>query len=116
VVIDVWATWCGPCKQESPFFDRYAEMYAGDKVAFVSLSVDEGDNVYAWQFEAAGKSKRVVQLRVKDVFGFMTRYGIEMIPRFILIDPQGNIAMMNMPRASDKLFEDYLRREAGIGL
>jgi thiol-disulfide isomerase/thioredoxin len=116
VVIDVWATWCGPCKQESPFFDRYAEMYVGDKVAFVSLSVDEGDNVFAWQFEAAGKSKRVVQLRVKDVFGFMKRYGIEMIPRFILIDPQGNIAMMNMPRASDKLFEDYLRREAGITL
>jgi hypothetical protein len=46
----------------------------------------------------------------------MNKYGIEMIPRFILIDPQGNISMMNMPRASDKLFEDYLRREAGIAL
>ncbi|HLO83114.1 MAG TPA: ABC transporter permease [Chitinophagaceae bacterium] len=116
VVIDVWATWCAPCKQESPFFERYAEMYAGDKLAFVSLSVDEGNNVFSWQFEAAAKSKRVVQLRVDDAFGFMNKYGIEMIPRFILIDPQGNIAMMNMPRASDKLFEDYLRREAGIAL
>jgi thiol-disulfide isomerase/thioredoxin len=116
VVIDVWATWCAPCKQESPFFERYAEMYSGDKLAFVSLSVDEGNNVYSWQYEAAAKSKRVVQLRVDDSFAFMRKYGIESIPRFILIDPQGNIAMMNMPRASDKLFEDYLRREAGITL
>jgi thiol-disulfide isomerase/thioredoxin len=116
VVVDVWATWCGPCKGETPFFERYAEMYAGDKVAFVSLSVDEGNNVYAWQYEAAAKSKRVVQLRAEAPFEFMSKYAIESIPRFMLIDPEGKLTMINMPRPSDPVFEDYLRREVGITL
>jgi thiol-disulfide isomerase/thioredoxin len=116
VVVDVWATWCGPCKGETPFFERYAEMYAGDKVAFVSLSVDEGNNVYSWQFEAAAKSKRVVQLRAEAPFEFMSKYAIESIPRFMLIDPEGKLTMINMPRPSDPVFEDYLLREVGITL
>ncbi len=116
VVIDVWATWCAPCRREAPFFERYAEMYAGDKLAFVSLSVDEGDNAMSWQYEAAAKSKRVVQLRSETTFEFMTNYGIESIPRFMLIDPEGRLAMINIPRPSDPVFEDYLRREVGITL
>jgi thiol-disulfide isomerase/thioredoxin len=117
VVVDVWATWCGPCERETPFFDRYAEIYAGDKIAFVSLSVDEGtNNVSRWQFEAPAKSKRVVQLRAEAPFDFMGKYGIESIPRFMLIDPEGKISTMNMPRPSDAVFEDYLRRVVGITL
>jgi thiol-disulfide isomerase/thioredoxin len=111
VIVDVWATWCGPCKREAPFFERYAEMYAGDKLAFVSLSVDEGNNVYAWQYEAAAKSKRVVQLRAEAPFEFMSKYAIESIPRFMLIDPEGKLTMINMPRPSDPLFEDYLKQQ-----
>lgn len=116
VVVDVWATWCGPCKRETPFFDRYAEMYAGDKIAFVSLSVDEGTgNVFTWQYEAPAKSKRVVQLRAEAPFDFMRKYGIESIPRFMLIDPEGKISAMNMPRPSDPVFEDYLKQQvAGL--
>ncbi|HSF46090.1 MAG TPA: TlpA disulfide reductase family protein, partial [Chitinophagaceae bacterium] len=111
VVIDVWATWCVPCKRETPFFERYAEMYAGDKLAFVSLSVDEGNNAMFWQFEAPAKSKRVVQLRAEAPFEFMSKYAIESIPRFMLIDPQGKLTMVNMPRPSDPVFEDYLRQQ-----
>jgi thiol-disulfide isomerase/thioredoxin len=111
VVIDVWATWCGPCKRETPFFERYAEMYGGDKVAFVSLSVDEGNNAMSWQFEAAAKSKRVVQIRAEAPFEFMSKYAIESIPRFMLIDPEGKLTMINMPRPSDPLFEDYLKQQ-----
>jgi thiol-disulfide isomerase/thioredoxin len=116
VVVDILATWCGPCKQETPFFERYAEMYAGEKVAFVGLSVDEGtSNVHSWQFEAPTRSKRVVQLRTEAPFDFMRKYGIESIPRFMLIDPEGKISTMNMPRPSDPVFEDYLRQQV-VGL
>jgi thiol-disulfide isomerase/thioredoxin len=111
VVIDVWATWCGPCKRETPFFERYAEMYGGDKLAFVSLSVDEGNNAMSWQFEAAAKSKRVVQIRAEAPFEFMSKYAIESIPHFMLIDPEGKLRMINMPRPSDPLFEDYLKQQ-----
>ncbi len=41
-VINLWATWCPPCRLEFPFLDEAAERY-GDRVAFISLSVEEAD-------------------------------------------------------------------------
>src|SRR5699024_3767417 len=42
VVIDVWATWCGPCLRESPYFERTAIKYKNDDtIVFIALSTDE---------------------------------------------------------------------------
>ena len=40
VVVDVYATWCGPCQQMTPIFEEL-EKELGDKVKFVKLNVDE---------------------------------------------------------------------------
>ncbi len=42
VLINLWATWCPPCRLEFPFLNEAWEQY-GDRVAFISLSVEEGD-------------------------------------------------------------------------
>lgn len=114
IVVDVWATWCAPCKRESPFFEQYAEMYGSDKVNFVSLSVDAPEDMYRWQYEAGTKSRSVMQLRAVSKDDFMSQYGIEFIPRFLLIDPKGKIAMANLPRPSERAFEEILRREVNF--
>ena len=44
VVIDVFATWCGPCKQMSPIFDELAKEL-GDKYKFGSLNVEESRDI-----------------------------------------------------------------------
>lgn len=41
VVIDFWATWCGPCKMISPIFDKISESPAGEKLGFYKVDVDE---------------------------------------------------------------------------
>ena len=44
VVVDCWATWCGPCKKLSPIVDKVAEDYEG-KAVFAKLDVDENPEV-----------------------------------------------------------------------
>ena len=44
VVIDAFATWCGPCKHMEPFFAELAEQY-GDKYTFAKLNVDEARDI-----------------------------------------------------------------------
>lgn len=44
VVVNFWATWCGPCQEELPRLSKLAESYAGKPVRFVLISIDESKN------------------------------------------------------------------------
>ena len=52
VVVDFYATWCGPCRQLAPTMDGLAEQYAG-KIKFIKVNVDESPKV-AQQFQVEG--------------------------------------------------------------
>ncbi|HEY1114222.1 MAG TPA: ABC transporter permease [Chitinophagaceae bacterium] len=110
IVVDVWATWCGPCKKENPVFDELAERYTSERLAFVSVSVDEDAN--QWRMQAAGRSKKVLQLHATDE-EFSRRYALNTIPRFMLIDPRGNIIDADMPHPTEPEFEAMLEKEVG---
>lgn len=109
IVMDVWATWCAPCKIESPNFERLAEQYTSPKLAFVALSID--DNWNSWRSQASDRSSKVLQLIADDKNVFGKSFGIETIPRFILIGPDGKIINVQMPYPSDPEFEAMLKRE-----
>jgi thiol-disulfide isomerase/thioredoxin len=111
VIIDFWATWCAPCKKESPYFEDYAQRFTNKEVVFVSLSVDEDKK--AWKFQASyNKNKRVLQLLAKDESGQMSEaFALTSIPRFMLIDPKGNIIHSQLPFPSEPEFEATLQKE-----
>ncbi len=112
VLIDVWATWCAPCKQEDPYFEQLADQYAGEKIAFVGLSIDQ--DKFRWKAEAYYKSKRVLQLWIGPEQPFTKEYNLEFIPRYMLIDPKGKIISTQMPRPSDPELEAILQKETGM--
>jgi thiol-disulfide isomerase/thioredoxin len=112
VYIDVWATWCGPCKAEIPFLKKVEKDYHGKNIEFVSMSIDTEDAYETWKKMVTDEELGGVQILADNAWEskFVTDYMIKGIPRFILIDPDGNIVTPNAPRPSNddlrKLFDE----------
>lgn len=108
VYIDVWATWCGPCKAEIPFLKKVEEKYHDKNIEFVSLSIDVKKDHAAWKQMIIDKELGGIQLMADNDWKskFVTDYGIQGIPRFILVDPAGNIVNSDAPRPSDTKLVD----------
>lgn len=103
VYIDVWATWCGPCLREIPSLKKLEEDYHNKNIAFVSLSIDEKKDYEKWRTMIADKELGGIQLMADNDWksSFVREYGIRGIPRFIIIDPEGNIVNSDAPRPSN---------------
>lgn len=112
VAIDTWATWCGPCKVQSPYFEKLAIKYKDQNIQFVAISVD--DDFKDWLVSAKEKSKSVLQLHVNDKDKFYKDYNLEGIPTFILIDPNGNMVNAKMPYPQQPAFEQAIREALNL--
>lgn len=115
VYLDIWATWCAPCKAEIPFLKKLEKEYAGKNIEFVSISVDKPEAYETWKNMVAAEQLGGVQLYADNNFEsqFILDYGINAIPRFILIDPAGNIVDADVARPSDPKLKE-LFTELGI--
>lgn len=108
VYIDVWATWCAPCKREIPYLKEIEKDYHGKNISFVSTSIDRAADHNKWVDMVVNKELGGIQLFADNDWNskFVKDYAIEGIPRFILVDPEGNIVSSDAPRPSDpKLLE-----------
>lgn len=111
VYVDVWATWCGPCKVEIPYLQEVEKKYHEKNIAFVSISVDDPKRNGSWEKANENWRNMVeekelggIQLFAPQGFQseFIQDYKINGIPRFILIDPEGNIVDASAPRPSSQ--------------
>jgi len=115
VYIDVWATWCAPCKGEIPYLVKLEEECKGKNIQFVSLSVDYQAQAGAWRKYVTDNKLTGYQVRADKDFksDFIEKFNIVLIPRFILIDPAGNVVDADAKRPSDpalkKQFDELLR-------
>ncbi|CAM1368408.1 Thiol-disulfide isomerase or thioredoxin [Tenacibaculum sediminilitoris] len=101
VYIDLWATWCPPCKAEIPFLKKVEKQYHDKNIEFVSISVDSKKDYGTWKQMIVDKELSGVQLYANGDKAFMDAYKVSGIPRFILLDPEGKIVDSNAPRPSN---------------
>lgn len=116
VYIDLWATWCGPCKGEMPSLALLEEKFAGEDIVFVSISVDRNKDIALWKKTVADMKLGGVQLHLGEDWDWVKNFmptGLA-VPRFILLDREGKIINANMTRPSDKVtgqkFEEILKK------
>ena len=113
IYIDIWATWCGPCKKETPYFEQLIKQYEDNpNIAFISISFDE--NKDAWDRYMKSKNLNGIQLISPKAFEskMANSYGIANIPRFILIDKNGKLINADAPLPSSKEIKSILAKLA----
>lgn len=95
--LDLWATWCGPCIQESPAFAALSEKYP--EILFLQISRDE--HLGSWKNYLAHKSAVLPQYNSVDL-NLVEGWQLYYIPRFILIDREQKIINAYAPRPSSE--------------
>ena len=91
LLVDFWASWCGPCRRSMPGLKKLLAEH-GDKLAIVGVSVDE--DAQAWQQTVGELELTWLQLRDVNDFGSKA-YGITAIPHTVLINREGIILAHN---------------------
>jgi thiol-disulfide isomerase/thioredoxin len=89
VVVDFWATWCGPCVHEIPGYIELQKKYADRGLVVVGLSLDENGAAVVSKFAAARGMNYPVALATPEIINAFG--GIESIPTTFLIDRAGQI-------------------------
>jgi thiol-disulfide isomerase/thioredoxin len=98
VLIDFWATWCGPCNEELPYIKKIAKEFAGQPFVIISVSWD--DDAAKWKDFIAKNEMTWVQYRDAD-HSLSKRFGIDAIPHYFTIDSDGVLTSEMLGSGSD---------------
>ena len=112
VYVDLWATWCGPCNAEIPSLKKLEEEFQGRNIYFVSISCDKSQD--EWEKFVKERQMGGIQLHMRGNNKYMEELGNNGIPRFLLIDREGNFIDASMSRPSDPKTLKILRELEGI--
>jgi peroxiredoxin len=104
VLLDFWASWCGPCRQENPNVVQAYEKFKDKNFTILGVSIDSKEDKWV---EAVKKDGLVWTNLLDRTQSIATNYGINAIPKNFLIDPKGKIIAKNLrgPALMDKLKE-----------
>jgi thiol-disulfide isomerase/thioredoxin len=103
-VIDFWASWCGPCREEMPFMLQFYENYKDKGLGILGVSLDK--NRGAWT--AAIKQLKMPWPQMSDLKGWENaaakEFNITSIPHTIIVDQQGRILQRGLRRTQLEQF------------
>lgn len=107
IVINFWATWCGPCRTEMPVLDEYYKKYKSQGLKVLAISVDDPSDVLSAKEMAKAFSFPVALRSEANYSGFIR---VDHVPMTFVIDRKG-IVRRDGSRAEPKIDAAVLDKE-----
>lgn len=106
VLLNFWATWCGPCQVEIPWFEEFEQKYKDRGFAVLGVSFDDDGWISVRPYMAAHKINYRIALgsdELSQIYG-----GVDSLPTSFLIDRSGRIAAMHVGLVDKRDYQDEI--------
>ncbi|WIO74654.1 TlpA disulfide reductase family protein [Porticoccaceae bacterium LTM1] len=113
VLVDFWASWCVPCRKETPHLKKFEEDNHYENLVVMGVSMDEDQD--AW-IDAMDKDKpKGIQVVCEENFDheLAVELDIYAIPRFVLFGPNGELVDGELPAPSSDNFKSTIEKHIG---
>lgn len=110
VLVDFWASWCGPCRQEIPNLLELQKRFAGDRFTVLGVNVWDNEDKFKASLVSEGIDYPQIFVPRNNKDNATELYNIKGIPQIILFAPDGKIIKRDLRGAAMKaLVEEYLK-------
>lgn len=107
VVLDFWASWCGPCKAEAPIMQRLHERYAASGLTVVGVNTNDEEGMAA---PAARRLKLGFPIVYDENNTIAKQYGVTGLPTLIVISKTGKIVAFRAGTTPESTLEELVRK------